>query len=177
MALTTEAFMENLKKNTFLALMVALALAISLIEAMIPLPYIAPGAKLGLSNIVILVTLVLFGFKSAISVAVFKSILLMLVTGNVSSFMYSISGAVLSSIVMGIANKKGRPFFSLIGVSILGALSHTFGQLAVASVLIESGKIFAYYPILTLVSLFTGCFVGFASTLISERLLKVYNFE
>ena len=33
----------------FMALLVGLALAISLFESVIPIPFVAPGAKLGLS--------------------------------------------------------------------------------------------------------------------------------
>ncbi len=57
----------------------------SLIESMMPIPFIAPGAKLGLSNIVILITLVVFGFKEALIVGMLKSFVFTLVTGSVSS--------------------------------------------------------------------------------------------
>ena len=69
-----------MKKNIYLAMLTALALVISLFESIIPLPFIAPGAKLGLSNIVILVTLVVFGFKEGFIVGVLKSITLMFVS-------------------------------------------------------------------------------------------------
>lgn len=48
-----------MKKLSFLSLMVAMALSLSVIESLIPLPFIAPGVKLGISNIVILICIVL----------------------------------------------------------------------------------------------------------------------
>lgn len=68
--------------------MVAMALSLSVIESLIPLPFIAPGVKLGISNIVILICIV-FGFKDSLIVGVLKSILLMLVTGAVTSFLFT----------------------------------------------------------------------------------------
>jgi heptaprenyl diphosphate synthase len=165
--------MKSTKKVVFLALLVAMALAVSLLESMIPLPFIAPGAKLGLSNIVILVTLVVFGFPEGLTVSVMKSVLLMLVTGSVSSFLYSFAGAVLSCVVMGIANGYLRKVFSLVGVSILGAVSHNFGQLLVASIVLENSRVFFYYPILILTGLVTGYFVGLSADFASEKLVAV----
>lgn len=69
--------------------MVAMALSLSVIESLIPLPFIAPGVKLGISNIVILICIVFFGFKDSLIVGVLKSILLMLVTGAVTSFLFT----------------------------------------------------------------------------------------
>ena len=44
---------KNIKELTNMALLVALALIIPLIELQIPMPVPIPGAKLGLSNIII----------------------------------------------------------------------------------------------------------------------------
>ncbi len=55
-----------------------------------PIPFIAPGAKLGLSNIVILITLVVFGFKEALIVGMLKSFVFTLVTGSVSSLFFTV---------------------------------------------------------------------------------------
>ena len=167
--------MKKLHKMIFLSLLVSIGLALSILESSIPLPIPIPGARLGLSNIVILVTLVIFGFKEAFIVSVLKSIVLMLVTGSISSFIYSISGAILSTIVMIIAYKYFSNIFSLIGVSILGAVAHNIGQIIVASLIMTNIKIFFYLPILLLMSLFTGYFVGISSNYISKNLRK--NFQ
>ena len=167
--------MGKVKKIVFLAILVALGLALSVMESMIPLPIMVPGAKLGLSNMVVLVTLVVFGFKEGIVVALLKSIVLMLVTGSVSSFMYSFSGALLSSVAMSISYKYFSNVFSLIGTSILGALSHNFAQITIASLMMKNMRIYTYLPFLMLTSIFTGYFVGLTSTYIIKNLKRSFK--
>ncbi|EOC99831.1 Gx transporter family protein [Caldisalinibacter kiritimatiensis] len=162
--------MNQLRKLVFLSLLVALALGLSIIETFIPVPFIAPGAKLGLANIVSLVTLVVFGFKDALIVGGLRSITFVLATGNLSSFFYSITGTILSVIIMFIIYRFFSEFFSLIGVSIFGAIFHNIGQITVASIIMENIKIFYYLPVMLLVSLFTGYFVGLAAIFISTKL-------
>lgn len=154
----------------FLSLLVSMALALSVLESTIPLPVAIPGAKLGLSNMVILVTLIIFGFKEALTVGVLKSIILVLVTGSVSSLFYSLSGAILSALAMYIVYSNFSSIFSLIGVSIFGSISHNFAQVTVASLMMNNARIYSYLPILLIISLFTGYFVGLGSTYISKNL-------
>lgn len=161
----------------FLALLVSMALAVSLIESMIPLPVTIPGAKLGLSNIVILITLMHFGFREAVVVASLKSFLLMLITGSVTSFAYSLAGSILSSVVMSIAYFYCHGIFSTIGVSILGAVAHTVGQLIVASFVLSNIMVFTYLPILILIGIFTGYFVGLSAGLVSKQLKRVIQLK
>ena len=104
-----------------------------------------------------------------------KSIVLMLVTGSVSSFIYSFSGAVLSCIAMYFGYRYFSNIFSLIGVSILGALSHNFAQVTVATIIMNNLKIYTYLPFLMLVSIFSGYFVGLASTYIIRNLTVSFN--
>lgn len=162
--------MRKVKKMIFISLLVSIGLALGVLESMIPLPFMAPGAKLGLSNIVILVTLTVLGFREALFVGGLKSILLALVTGNVSSLFYSLSGAVVSCVLMYLVYKYLSNIFSLIGVSIFGAMGHNFAQVLVASFMLNNFRIFYYYPILLLTSLFTGYFVGLSSNYIKEHL-------
>ena len=162
--------MKKLNKMIFLSILVSIGLALSVLESAIPLPIAMPGARLGLSNIVVLVTIIIFGFKEGIIVSMLKSIVLVLVTGSISSFIYSFSGAVLSCIVMYIAYKLFSNIFSLMGVSILGALTHVTAQITVASLMMNNLRIYTYLPFLMLVSIFTGYFVGLSSTYIVKNL-------
>lgn len=167
--------MKGVKRLVFLSLLVSVGLALSIIESMIPVPFIAPGAKIGLSNMVILVTLVIFGFKEALTVGSLKSIIFTLATGSISSLFYSLSGSILSCLLMYIIFNNFSRIFSLIGVSIFGAVAHNFAQVAVASLMMNNTKIFSYLPILLLTSLFTGYFVGLASIFITKNLKKTFN--
>lgn len=167
--------MKKLNKMIFLSILVSIGLALSVLESAIPLPIAMPGARLGLSNMVVLVTIIIFGFKEGITVSMLKSIVLVLVTGSISSFIYSFSGAILSCIVMYLAYRFFSSIFSLMGVSILGALSHVTAQISVASLMMNNAKIYTYLPFLMLTSIFTGYFVGLSSTYIVKN-LKV-NFK
>ena len=167
--------MRKTNKMIFISLLVSVGLALSVIESAIPLPIPMPGARLGLSNMVVLVTLVVFGFREGIKVGMLKSVILMLVTGSVSSFMYSFAGAVLSCIMMGIAFRYFSKRFSLIGVSLIGAAAHNFAQVSVAVLMLNNTRIYSYLPFLLLVSLFSGYFVGLSSIYIVDNLKK--NFK
>ncbi len=162
-----------MRRYIYLAVLVATALALSILEMSLPLPFIAPGAKLGLSNMVILVTLILFGFKEGFIVAVLKSLVLMLVAGSVSSMLYSMAGSVLSVVVMWFTYRYFSNIFSLIGVSILGASAHNFAQITVAALITENIKMYSYLPVLIIVGLFTGYFVGISSKYISNHLRRL----
>lgn len=166
--------MKKLKKIIFLSLLSSLGLALSIIESIMPIPFIAPGAKLGLSNMVVLITLVVFGLKESLIVGILKSLVFTLVTGSVTSLVYSISGSIFSCFTMFIILKYYSNVFSLIGVSIFGAIAHNTAQILVASLIMSNFKMFTYLPILLLTSLFTGYFVGLASKFISKNLKVIY---
>ena len=167
--------MKKLNKLIYLSLLVSMGMALSVLESAIPLPITVPGAKLGLSNIVILVTLVTFGFKEGLIVGVLKSIVLVLVTGSVSSLLYSFSGAILSILVMYIVYRYFSDIFSLIGVSIFGAVAHNIAQVSVAAAMMYNSRVYSYLPILLLMSLFTGYFVGLSSIFVSKSLKIHFN--
>ena len=152
----------NTRKMVHLAMLTSVGLALHIIESMIPNPFtaFAPGAKLGLANIVGLITLAIYGIKYALAVNILRSFIGGLASGAVISMMYSMAGALVSTILMWAMYKFFRKYFSLIGVSIFGALGHNIAQLTVASMIIKNPKIFAYLPILMLTSIFTGIFIG-----------------
>jgi len=167
--------MNNIKKNIYLSLLVAIGLALSIIESSLPVLVMIPGAKLGFSNIVILTAIVLFGFKESVIIAILKSILLVLGTGNVIAICYSLTAGFFSAVFMNICYNKflvNKPIFSLIGISIIGAIVHNLSQITVAVIMLNNVKIYNYLPIMTLVSLITGYFVGLATFYVTENLTK-----
>lgn len=165
--------MKDIRNVTNIALLTAMALAISLLEHMIPLPVPIPGAKLGFSNMIILITLYMYGFKSALIVGVLKSFLLMLITGSVSAFFYSISGAILSSIAMAISLKYLSKIASFIGISEIGAFFHNLGQILVAMVFMGNVKMIIYFPALVIMGVFTSFFVGLSVNYVTSHMKKL----
>ncbi len=162
--------MKNTRKLIFLSLLIAMGLVLGLFESMFPLPIAVPGARLGLSNMVVLVTIVSVGYKEGIIIALLKSVLLVLVVGNPSAFLFSFTGTVLSAIAMILSHRFLSRFISLIGVSEIGSFFHNCGQIIAASIILSSTKIIVYLPFLILLGLFTGYFVGLASIYITKNL-------
>lgn len=168
--------MSNLRKTVFLSLLVSIGVAIGYIETLIPMPIAAPGARLGLSNIVILTTLSVFGYREGLTVAVLKSLLLMLVMGNVTSFFYSVTGGIFSCLAMILALKVIYPRISYIGVSEIGSAFHNLGQVTVAGFMVGNWRIITYLPVLLLLGIFTGYFVGLSSNFVVKT-LKAHTFS
>lgn len=165
--------MNKIQRYIFLSLLTAGAMILSIMENMIQLPYIAPGAKLGLSNIVTLTVIVIFGFKDALTVVILRCILLMLVATNPISFIYSVTSGVASVTVMYLGCRYLNNIFSLIGISILGAMTHNAVQISVAAIMFETVNMYMYLPVMSLVSIFTGCFVGYTSIFVSDNLSAI----
>ena len=163
----------NVRKITNLALLTAMALAISLIEHYIPLPIPIPGAKLGLSNIVLLVSLYFYGLRAGLVIGILKSFLLVLATGMVTSFFFSAMGAILATISMHISLKFLDKSLSFIGVSEIGAFFHNFGQILVAAFVMGNIKMYYYFPLLVFIGTFSGFFVGLSSNYIIKHMEKI----
>lgn len=161
------------KKMVFLGLMVGYSLILYILETYIPNPFIVffPGAKLGLTNIITLVSLLIFGFKETFIIVTVRVILSSIFAGPMSYLLFSIGGAYLSLIVMFLVNKiKG---FSVIGVSIVGAIAHNIGQLLVASILVENFLMITYLPFMLATSLVTGLFVGIVSQFCYSKMDRI----
>ena len=132
------------KKVTFLSLMVAYSLVLYIIETYIPNPLIAifPGAKLGLSNIITLVSLLILGVRDTFIILTVRIILSSIFAGPMSYLLFSIGGAYLSLICIYFFNKIKN--LSIIGVSIVGAIGHNIGQLLVASMIVQNINMIGY---------------------------------
>ena len=154
-------------KMVYLALLVAFAVAIHTVEAAIPLPIPVPGAKLGLANIITLLTIVFYGYRSGLVVASLRSIIGSLLTGSFLGFGFYLSfcGAVCSSLMMALfMNFYRSQKITLVSVSLAGAVTFNLVQLALASLLVKNTLLFqGYIPFLLLLAVPTGLFTGLAT--------------
>jgi heptaprenyl diphosphate synthase len=155
--------MKNTRKLAILALFVSMALVLHVVENFLPIPYIAPGVKLGLANIVSLIAIIIFGFKEALIIVLLRTFLGSLLGGVPSSFFFSAAGGLLSTFVMYFMYKWVGTKFSLVGISISGAVAHNVGQLFVASLIVENFGLYVYLPLLMISAVVTGIFIGFAA--------------
>ena len=151
----------EMKKFTRLSLLLALCIVLNIIESVIPLfnGYI-PGLKLGLANIVILFILYCYSFKDALYVSLLRVVIVGITrTGLFSvAFFFSLGGAFLSIIMMSLFKKLTN--LSVIGVTIIGSISHSIGQIIMAIILIKSNLMVMYLPWLLMCSITTGIITG-----------------
>lgn len=157
------------RKFTTLSMLLSLAVVLNIMESVIPLfnGYI-PGLKLGLANTVILFVLYVYSFKDALYVSILRVVLVgMLRTGLFSiAFFFSLGGAILSVTMMFIFKKLTK--LSIVGISIIGSIFHSLGQIIVAMFILETTNMIYYLPWLLLFSIPTGIIVG----LISKELVN-----
>lgn len=161
----------NTKKITMYGLFTALAMIMSLIEVLMPIPLPVPGIKVGFPNIIILFVLYRFGAKTAIAVSLVRVLLVSLLFGNFLGLAYSLAGAVLSLVVMILLKKTD--LFSTLGVSVVGGIAHNAGQITVACILMSASEISYYMPVLIITGTVAGIVVGIASHLLIKKAEKI----
>lgn len=149
------------KKVILISLFVSVALIVSLLEYYIPIPI--PNIRLGLSNIIIINSILLFGFKETFFISFLKAILLVIILGNPISFIYNFSAGFTSIVTMYILNKFCSKYLSLIGISVLGSVSHVMVQILVSMVLLNTKTLINFIPFLGIIGVFTGILVGIIS--------------
>ncbi len=149
------------KKVILISLFVSVALIVSLLEYYIPIPI--PNVRLGLSNIIIINSILLFGFKETFFISFLKAILLVIILGNPISFIYNFSAGFTSIVTMYILNKFCSKYLSLIGISVLGSVSHVMVQILVSMILLNTRTLINFIPFLGIIGVFTGILVGIIS--------------
>ncbi|WP_295213193.1 Gx transporter family protein [Ruminococcus sp.] len=159
--------MSAAKRVTTVGALAALALIFSYVEALIPFNFGVPGIKLGLANLVVVTGLYYLSVWDVLAVSLIRILIAGLLFGNGVSIIYSLAGGLLSFVIMCAVKKTGA--FSIVGVSVLGAVFHNVGQIAAACFVMKTAVIFYYLPILMIAAVATGFLLGF----VSGRVLKI----
>ncbi len=158
-------------KAAYFGVFTALALIFSYVETLIPVHFGVPGIKLGLANLLILIFLYKRNAKEALLLSVVRIVLAGFMFANLFSIFYSLAGGLLSLMIMTILKNKGG--FSIMGVSIAGAVAHNLGQLAVAVLVVETYRVGYYFPMLLLAGIATGMVIGVTANEVLKRLKNV----
>nr|WP_291234969.1 Gx transporter family protein [Frisingicoccus sp.] len=161
------------KKVAMAGMFTALAMIFSYVEVLIPINLGIPGMKLGLANLVVVVTLYTMGAPMAFAVSMIRIMLVSMTFGSFSAMLYSMAGGLLS--FCGMALLKKVPNFSVIGVSLLGGVLHNTGQLLVAMAVVENINLIAYLPPLMIAGMVTGILIGIVSAQVIPRIKKVLH--
>ena len=155
------------KKITYLSLLTAIAIILGYIESLIPFSFSVPGSKIGLANIISIITLYYYGFKETLIVSLLRCLIIAIAFTNLYMFLYSISGAALSILVMYLL--KQTKSFSILIISITGAICHNLGQLVIAIIFLGFNIIY-YLPYLIIIAFITGTLMGLITIAIINKL-------
>lgn len=170
--------MKKTFRIIFIGLLIAQSLVLYIIEGMLPVPFIAPGAKLGLTNLISVIALYTLDSKKDVFIIILlRLILSAMLVGNMSSLMYSASGAILSCFAMICVKELGKEKLSIIGVSATGAVFHNIGQLLVASAIVKNIAVMLYLPILSISGVGTGIFIGITANYAVKHLSRIHYFK
>jgi len=157
-----------------IALLSAYALALHGFESLLPTPI--PWLRLGLANIITLTTLLLYGIRAAIMVTLIRVILSSLFTGTFlgPAFILSLGGGITSTFAMSFVFSIAPNLFSIIGLSLIGALFHNIAQLFLAYFLfiqrIEAMLLIS--PLIIFFGAITGTVNGVVSDILTKSLKK-----
>ena len=161
--------MAKTRKLALMALLTAIALTIFVIENQIPAPVPIPGVKLGLSNIITLVAMVLLGRKEAGAILLVRILMGAMFAGSPSTLLFSAAGGTLAYLVMcvtvGLFHEK-----QLWIVSALAAIGHNAGQLLTCALVVKTPGVMVYAPILAASGVITGVFTGLAAMFLIRAL-------
>jgi len=162
----------EIRKLTMLSMLLGLSVVFNLIENSIPfIGGMFLGVKLGIANIIVIVVIYMYTFKDAMYISISRVFLVSLIgTGLFGpTFFFSLSGATLSTILMYVVKKYTN--LSVIGVSVVGAISHSIGQILMAIVILKTVSVIFYLPYVLILAIPTGIIVGMSA----KNVLKFYN--
>ena len=149
-----------IKRIALCGVMTALALVFGYIEHLVPFPIGIYGIKIGLANLVVVVMLYTMNWQSALIINLVRIFISFLLFGSATSLIYSLCGGILSFLVMLLIKSIKKPSFSVVGVSICGAICHNIGQILAAIFLLDELRIGFYLPVLIAVGALTGTLIG-----------------
>jgi len=148
-------------EDHLIAWLAALAIAIHIIESVLPSPL--PGVKPGLANVITIAVFMLYGWRTAVWVSMLRVLVGSILIGTFLSptFMLSFSGAVASLIVLWFASRLPGEGPGPIGLCLLAAMAHMFGQFYTAYLLfIPHHGLFKLLPLLMTAAVIFGIISG-----------------
>ncbi|MCI6271637.1 MAG: Gx transporter family protein [Erysipelotrichaceae bacterium] len=151
---------NNTKKFVLVTMLSAMAITLNIIESMFFGGILPLGIRVGLANIIALITIVSLGVKEMIVVNIMRVFIGNLMRGLIfgSTFWIALGGVVLSSILLIVCNKILKS--SLMFTSIVSSIAHSIGQVVVVAIFYKQPYMFAIVPYLLLSSVPMGILTG-----------------
>ena len=156
------------KRLSLSAILAAMAMILSYIEALIPMPVPVPGIKLGLANLIVIIAIYKLGFKYAFIINCVRILTAGLLFTGVFGIIYSMAGGILSILVMYILYKS--KIFGTVGISMAGGVLHNFGQLIMACIIMSNVRLMSYFSVLLFSGMLSGILIGVEAYLVIAKL-------
>lgn len=157
---------KRIKHMTFVALLLSFAIVLHMFEASLalPLPY---GMKLGLANIISLITIKKLGIKEVLFVNFCRVLIGGLLSGTFLNYMWwiSLGGVTLSTI--GIIIFKKLPTVSM---SIVSSILHGIGQICIVSYIYNTLAFIPVFIFMFVSGILTGIFTGLSANTVLKYL-------
>ena len=165
-----------MKNNTFKLTLCALLTSLSIIaftlENLFP-PLFLAGARLGISNVFILLSTIVLGVGYGYATLIIKIIVGSLFSGNVSAIMYSLPAGLIA-LTLEIVIIYFVKSTSIVCTSIFGSVINSCVQNVVFCLVTNTTSYLVYLPYLALISVVTGLIVGFIVYLTLKRFPQKY---
>lgn len=158
----------KVKKLAIVGILSALSLIAHVIESLFP-PLFIPGARLGISNVFILLGLVVLGKGYSFLILGVKVTLGSLFSGHFDQIMYALPAGIISlsaQILLLYFIKR----ISVVAVSVVGGTLHITVQNLIFCLLTGTVEYLSYLPYLALTGVLAGLTVGFAVYLLIKFL-------
>jgi heptaprenyl diphosphate synthase len=153
--------LDTTAEDHHIARLAAVALGLSILEAAIPSPL--PGVKPGLANIIVLIVLARYGWRTAAWVSLLRVVAGSLLMGSflAPGFFLSLVGALCSLAALAASMHLPRRWFGAVTHSVLAAFAHIAGQMLVVYLwLIPHSGIAYLLPIFAAAALVFGTVNG-----------------
>lgn len=157
---------NNHNRLAMTGLFAAMTVSLGVLESFIALP--VPGVRIGLSNVGIMLCIYLIDIPAAVYVAITKSILVPLMTGNLAVKMsIAMPSTLISTTAMSVMVLLFRKISTPVSIGAVGAVAHICTQFfIVKNLYIKTDAIYNLLPYFSFFSVITGALTGYITMVI-----------
>lgn len=160
------------KRLTRMAILTAVALTIFIVELQLPNLTPIPGVKLGLANIITVYAMFVLGGVDTLCILIARILLGSIFSGQMMALFYSLAGGLLCYLVMLVLRRLFTPKQIWI-CSVLGAVAHNLGQMAVAVLITRTPALLYYLPVLMISGIIAGAFTGLCAQFVVNKMSRL----
>lgn len=164
--------MQSQNKTALVGILAGMSVVLGYMENFIPTP--VPFIRIGLANIPILIAVVMIDSKTAMSIAVLKSIILPIVSGNFFiKIIIGLPSSVVSTAGMILIFYFLKKYVSAVSVGVVGGYIHIMLQIVLIKFFfIKYLDIYSVLPYFSILGAVTGIFTGLLTNYITNKYFK-----